>query len=156
MEHFHNLHLSVGLFHHHGHGAALGRTCLRRGLGDGTLFEQVDPALTARYGLTPMLATHYDRATAIEQKLKALIGRTETQARDVFDLHLLLTGGHAELKASHAQREQAIERMQTLDFETFRSQVAAFLSPEQQAAYASEAVWRQVLQHVLDALRESP
>jgi hypothetical protein len=39
------------------------------------------------------MLSHYDAAAAMRQKVGALAGRPETQARDVFDLHNLLAVG---------------------------------------------------------------
>ena len=42
------------------------------------------------YGLTSPTVQHYGETAAIEQKIAALALRSETKARDVFDLDLLL------------------------------------------------------------------
>jgi hypothetical protein len=49
-------------------------------------FEAIDPQLIDTYSLTPILANHYTRHAAYKQKVEALIARSVTQARDVFDL----------------------------------------------------------------------
>ena len=43
-------------------------------------------ALAAPVSHAPLLLPHYPRLPAIRQKIGALAGRTEVQARDVFDL----------------------------------------------------------------------
>jgi len=53
-----------------------------------------------------------------------LTGRPETQARDLFDLHLL------------------------------RSQVVAYLEPEQGAAFTDRSVWEAMQLEVLELLHE--
>ena len=62
----------------------------RRGGCEGSVFEAVDPQLIADYQLSPIMASHYGAHTAFEQKVDALITRSTTQARDIFDLNLLL------------------------------------------------------------------
>src|SRR5471032_2574966 len=65
----------------------------RRGLDEGYLLAPVDAELVRTYELFPVLAQHYSREAAFRQKIGALSGRTVTQARDIFDLKLLLDGG---------------------------------------------------------------
>ena len=62
----------------------------RRGLDEGVEFGSLDPAIIARHRLTPFMVSHYGAAAALEQKVRALAHRTETQARDVFDVHHLI------------------------------------------------------------------
>ncbi len=52
-------------------------------------FEAVDRALASAYKVTPPLVSHYTAEAALVQKIEALAGRAEPQARDVFDLHLM-------------------------------------------------------------------
>src|SRR6266404_640314 len=65
----------------------------RRGFDEGVAFEAVDPEVAHLHRLRPILTTHYTLEPAFAQKVEALIHRTETQARDVFDLKLLLDAG---------------------------------------------------------------
>jgi hypothetical protein len=78
-------------------------------------------------------------------------------ARDVFDLHLLLTGS-ADVEASRldaALRATAIERALSVDFGMFKSQVLAYLPVEHQAAYNSKRTWEQMVLLVVDSLDAS-
>src|SRR6267378_6013021 len=61
--------------------------------------EPVAASVLAEYGLMPLLAPHYPLAAAIRQKIGALIHRSTVQARDVFDLSVLVAraGGNAEV-----------------------------------------------------------
>ena len=61
----------------------------RDGEGDLRLAPLPD-AVVAPYALRPPSVQHYDAETATAQKVVALAGRPQTQARDVFDLELLL------------------------------------------------------------------
>src|SRR5262249_33676354 len=62
----------------------------RRNAGDTErLVEPVDRQMALRYQIPPPVVQHYAAATAVRQKIEALLGRPATQARDVFDLQLL-------------------------------------------------------------------
>ena len=54
------------------------------------VLEPVAGRIVAPYALRAPTVQHYTADAATEQKIKALAGRSETQARDVFDLDLLL------------------------------------------------------------------
>ena len=130
--------------------------CSRRGLEDGIVLGSVDPSVARAYRLPPFMVNHYDSASALRQKIGALAGRRETQARDVFDLHHLLAGG-ATLRASPALDGNVVERARanalTVDFDTFKSQVLAYLEPEAQAQYDSRSAWDTIVLKVVEALR---
>jgi predicted nucleotidyltransferase component of viral defense system len=130
--------------------------CSRRGLEDGVVLGSVDPSVARAYRLPPFMVNHYDAAAALRQKIGALAGRRETQARDVFDLHHLLAGG-APLRASTGQEADVVDRARanalTIDFGTFKSQVLAYLEPEAQAQYDSPSAWDTIVLEVVDALR---
>ena len=57
---------------------------------DRAIRETPDPEILQTYGLDQLETWHYIREAAIRQKLDALGGRREAQARDVFDLDLLV------------------------------------------------------------------
>jgi hypothetical protein len=130
--------------------------CSRRGLEDGVVLGSVDPIVARAYRLPPFMVNHYDGASALRQKIGALAGRRETQARDVFDLHHLLAGGTA-LGASPERDEDVVARALanalTVDFGTFKSQVLAYLEPEAQAQYDSPSAWDTIVLEVVEALR---
>ena len=129
----------------------------RRRLDDGRELGAADPTLIARYGLSPLLCSHYNRDAALLQKLRALIGRSETQARDIFDLDLLLGGSTALPQLTREERDAVIERASSIDADAFRAQVVAFLAPEQQEIYAERSVWTDMVGRVVAAARaETP
>ncbi len=71
------------------------------------------------------MVSHYDAATAFGQKVGALAGRRETQARDVFDLHQLLAAGGAAGAVEERDPRvagRAIANAMTVDFGMFKSQ----------------------------------
>lgn len=127
----------------------------RRGIDEGVEFGSLDPALMAAYRLAPFMVSHYGAATALRQKATALAHRTETQARDIFDLHHLIAAG-ASLDALRGidrdDLEQARARATAVDFAIFKSQVLSYLHAEDQARYNSAAVWDTVVLEVVEAL----
>ena len=128
----------------------------RRGLDEGVAFGSVDANLVRTYQLPPLMVSHYDGATAFRQKVGALAGRRETQARDVFDLHHLLASGGAagaveDLDRRVAQRAGA--NAMTVDFGMFKGQVLAYLPPDDQAHYDSSSIWDTIVLEVVEALR---
>jgi hypothetical protein len=130
--------------------------CSRRGLDAGVAFGSVDPAVARAYQLPPLMVSHYDAAAALRQKVGALAGRRETQARDVFDVHLLLAGGATLAAASKADRDlldRACANAIAIDFGMFKSQVLAYLEPDDQAQYDSSPAWDTVVLEVVGTLR---
>ena len=128
----------------------------RRGLDEGVAFGSVDANLARAYQLPPLMVSHYDGATAFRQKVGALAGRRETQARDVFDLHHLRgAGGAANAVAQLDPRmaERAIANALTVDFGMFKSQVLAYLPLADQAHFDSSEVWDTIVLEVVESLK---
>jgi hypothetical protein len=132
----------------------------RRGAIEGAKFEGTEREVLRPYGLTPILATHYTTSAAIAQKIHALAGRTEPQARDVFDLSLLFARPDAEkIDLSDPQRAWvtgAIERAMSVSFADYASKVVAFLDPTQAELFADRTAWEAMQDAVvsrLEALR---
>jgi len=122
----------------------------------GARHEALDAEVLRSYGLTPFAATHYTASVASAQKIRALAGCTEPQARDVFDLTLLLSRSDAatlELDAA-TKRDvpEAIERALSISFDDYRSQVVAYLHPAQADLFASRAVWNATQAAVIERL----
>jgi len=114
--------------------------------------EAVPARVVAPYGLRPPSAQHYLGEAATEQKVLALAGRSETQARDVFDLDLLLRKTPLTPAAiDAATRQAAAERGLELPFEAFADQVLPFLDPEVASLY-DESAWEQMQRFVTDEL----
>jgi predicted nucleotidyltransferase component of viral defense system len=120
----------------------------RRGMKSGLAFDSVDANLIHRYELTPILASHYQREDAYVQKVIALATRKQIQARDVFDLHLLLSSGVDtsvvfDKAAKHIQK--AKDNIWAVSYDMFKSQVVSFLHPEYQAQYSSSDLWDSII-----------
>lgn len=110
-------------------------------------------AVVEPYALRPPSVQHYDAATSTEQKVAALAGRTQTQARDVFDLERLLrrnpvAAGSLDAAAVDAAVERALEQ----DYAVFRDQVLPFLEPGAAELLSSPDAWEQIQVFVVEAL----
>lgn len=106
------------------------------------------------YGLRPPPVRHYLVEPATEQKVRALAGRSETQARDVFDLDLLLRARPSALDGVAAEtRRTAAERGVELPYEAFADQVLPFLDAEVAELY-DDTAWDQMRFAVADKLLE--
>jgi len=130
----------------------------RRGIDEGVEFGSIDPGLIATYRIPPFMASHYGAAAALRQKAGALAGRKAPQARDIFDLHHLISGGAPIAALSGMDPDelaQAQARATDIDFGAFKSQVLSYLSAEDQARYTSPDVWDTIVLEVADALRAS-
>lgn len=114
--------------------------------------ETVPSEIVRPYALRPPSVQHYFLAPATEQKVLALAGRPETQARDVFDLDLLLGRASLEEGAVSAEvRQKAAEACTELPFQAFEDQVRPFLDPPVAALY-DDAAWSQMQEHVVTEL----
>lgn len=117
---------------------------------EGAKFEAAEREVLRPYGLTPVLATHYTTAIATRQKVHALAARTEPQARDVFDLALLLARPEAaDLPLDDAAKkwlDAAIDHAIAISFDEYASKVVAYLEPSHAELYAGREAW--------DALQE--
>ena len=122
--------------------------------GDGAYaLEALPDAVVEPYALRPPSVQHYDAASATAQKVAALAGRTQTQARDVFDLELLLR--HQSLapgSLDSALLEAAVERALEQSYAAFRDQVLPFLEPGAAELVASPGAWEQIQAFVADRL----
>jgi predicted nucleotidyltransferase component of viral defense system len=118
------------------------------------ILEAVPGRVVAPYALRAPSVRHYLAEAATEQKVEALTGRSETQARDVFDLDLLMRR-HPELgvTAPSKLREQAARRALELPFAAFRDQVLPFLDPEVGELYGENS-WEQIRGYVVERLLE--
>lgn len=107
--------------------------------------ENADPKIVGQYlprAELPLVLPHYDRTAAIRQKISALAGRAEVQARDVFDLAVLcesgqdfdlaLVGNNVDNAVLAAARDRAFD----LGNDAYASQVLEFLDEPDRASHA--------------------
>lgn len=126
----------------------------RRGIDRvGVQFEPIDPLVLAEHRLTQTVMTHYGAPHAIKQKIEALGGRTETQARDVYDLGHLLSRQKASLpKIASTTIAKAIECALSIDFDQFHGQVVEYLEGDAKAFYSGKSAWDRLQSQVISTL----
>jgi predicted nucleotidyltransferase component of viral defense system len=119
------------------------------------LLEAVPTRIVEPYALRAPTVQHYDADAATEQKARALAGRSETQARDVFDLDLLLRRQSGAVDSIDSEiLADAADRALDLPFAAFRDQVLPFLEPDIAELYDTAAAWEQMQVFVADKLSE--
>lgn len=121
----------------------------------------IDTALTDHYRLSRTNARHYAATEAMVQKVEALVGRREIQARDVFDLNLLLSAETEEwadaLDTQGINRRAAADRVAEISYGQYASRVVAYLAPEYVEIYGTEEAWEGMKARVIDfLLKEQP
>jgi len=128
----------------------------RRTMGQKVAYEAIDGELIRHYHLYPILCNHYDREAAFFQKIDALINRTQTQARDIFDLKWLLDQGTNPDKSKLFSDKDiilAVENIEQISYTDFKGHVVAFLMEEYRDFYDSEEKWQEIQTQVTLALR---
>jgi predicted nucleotidyltransferase component of viral defense system len=127
----------------------------RRGLDPGVALESVDPELLRRYRLPPILVQHYLPEAAFRQKIGALAHRNQIQARDVFDLNLLLDAGAGKEPLPQPLGKslpKAVENAMGVGYDEFAGQVLAYLEADYQDHYRKRQIWHQIQARVTQAL----
>jgi hypothetical protein len=130
----------------------------RRGTAEEVSVEPVSASVLAEHRLMPLFAPHYPLPAALRQKVGALAGRAVVQARDIFDLSILLarSGNIIDaLRPVRAVLPQALERAMAVSYGEFKSQVVSYLQPEHVDAYGPEAAWDALQLAVVDALEKA-
>jgi len=131
----------------------------RRATTEEAKVEPVAAAIVAEHQLMPLLAPHYPLATALRQKVGALVGRTIVQARDVFDLALLFArsaGSVEALRLIRSEIPKAVERAMEVSYADFKSQVVSYLQPDHAQTYGSREAWDALQMQVIDRLEKAP
>lgn len=110
----------------------------RRGLKSPVIAETIDASILNHYKLSPLIVPHYPAQVAIAQKIGALANRTETQARDIFDIYMLMSkiGGGDRVKVSASDVKHAHENVFNIDAHIFRDTVLNFLAEHDHNSYA--------------------
>ena len=130
----------------------------RRESSPGHAYEAVSAELARKYRVVAAMAHHYLADAATTQKIAALAGRVETQARDLFDLGLLFTSlGNAPLALKAELKKDmptAIERAMSIGYDDYAGQVVAYLEEEHRPLYESRSAFEQLQDNVVSRLQE--
>lgn len=130
----------------------------RRDTIENSLFEPVQKMVLQNYNLMPILSSHYSALAAFQQKILALVNRKQTQARDVFDLFLLLSQSNLNIKNIPTEiialSQPAQSQAMSITFSDFKGQVLAYLPLEYQSQYNDPEIWDKIVLTVCEALGE--
>jgi predicted nucleotidyltransferase component of viral defense system len=126
----------------------------RRKMEEGVAYTGVDTELLTQYRLYPIICNHYTHNTAVIQKMRALIGRTETQARDIFDLKWLLDQDDFNNISIFSETEinTVIQNSNGITYEDYKGQVVAYLMEPYQAFYGTREKWDEIRSQVIKTL----
>lgn len=130
----------------------------RRGIDHkGVVFEPIDPIVLAEHRLPNTFLAHYTARHAMIQKIEALAHRTETQARDVYDLgHLLRRYPNEKPQVTPELSAKAIECAMSVDFDQFCGQVVEYLEGDGKSFYSAHANWEKLQLGVISELEKEP
>jgi predicted nucleotidyltransferase component of viral defense system len=131
----------------------------RRGTRDEEyVLEPARSDIVRPYGIPVPTVNHYTARSAVRQKIHALAGRSETQARDVWDLDHLLRSTNADPRPlSDGVREAlpgALERVGSLGYDVFKAQVVPYLPEDDQRIYGTRDAWDRMRELVVERLQE--
>jgi predicted nucleotidyltransferase component of viral defense system len=122
----------------------------RRGLEHPIDFEPINSVILSSYRLHPIFVPHYGPVIAFKQKIRALASRSETQARDIWDLFHLINA-YAIQEGEREYLTKACEKIYNINFSDFKDQVLAFFPPDLQGQYSSKT-WDEIQLRVLEHL----
>lgn len=120
----------------------------RRGIDPGTATEAVAPEMVTAHNMPPLSAPHYSLDAAIEQKIRALAGRREPQARDAFDLAFLLAKRGKPPEAFSEWTIAARQNLSAIRYADFAATVLPFLDRNSRSGLASETAWERIRKQV--------
>jgi predicted nucleotidyltransferase component of viral defense system len=125
---------------------------------EGGEIAQVNSEIISAYKLQPILMQHYNLHRAIEQKIGALVNRTETQARDVIDLNILigLLKGPAKIPLSGEIKTRAAETLMSVSFDDYKSQAWPYLIADYQEHYGKKETWNHIQGEVVSFIEKQP
>jgi Nucleotidyl transferase AbiEii toxin, Type IV TA system len=116
--------------------------------GDQNVIEVPDSRFFQAYGLEPGPVCRYRRNAAVRQKIDALGGRREAQARDVFDLGVLVRGNLDDTLLTFIaaglgrdRLEEARDRTFTITFDEYEGRVLEFLDEGERLLYGTKDRW---------------
>ena len=131
----------------------------RRGMRDEEyVLEPARSDIVRPYGIPVPTVNHYTARAAIRQKIRALAGRSETQARDIWDLEHLLRSTDADPRPLSDSVRNALpaatERVLSLEYDVFKAQVVPYLSDEDQSMYGTRDGWDRMCELVVERFQE--
>lgn len=135
-----------------------------RGFRGRVAVELVPDIILRAYRMAPLWVPHYDLGSTISQKIVALASRAAVQARDIFDLHILISrpgeiGSSPAAAVSDgpdlAMLRKARDRVYEVGFEMFRDTVLSYLSSEDRKAYDRPEAWDEIRLRVAEFLELS-
>ncbi len=121
----------------------------------GTIRELIPPNIVRPYQRLSFECQHYTGDFAAAQKIRALGGRAETQARDVFDLYVLFLGGNINPQktrrlVSKPELEKACLALFSLDYDAYRGQVVEYLDSAAKVQFGTRKSWESLCEVVLE------
>lgn len=116
--------------------------------------ESVGSFILQDYQLPPMILPHYLYSAAVKQKIDALIFRTQTQARDIFDLNLLFSRKDETIFPVDFDMEKAIDCILSISYADYSSQVVSYLMQEYVEHYKSLKLWEEIQFNVIENLKK--
>jgi len=127
--------------------------------GDAAQVELIDTIIARPYRKLAYRCRHYKGSAAIAQKIHALAGRVVTQARDVFDLGILIRGGHlgtavAEGGLHDAPVQEAIDCLVRLRWDDYDGQVVEYLEGDSREEFGNRNAWVNLQNMVFESLQD--
>lgn len=120
----------------------------------------IDAAIARPYRKLSYSCPHYTGPAAVAQKLRALAGRPITQARDVFDLGILIRGGYGppgpwSKLLTNNEHVKALDYLMSLEWEDYEGQVVEFLDDTSRAEFGNKPAWEMLQNQVLAELESN-
>lgn len=118
--------------------------------------ERIDTEIGEKYHRLSYLAQHYDANTAILQKIEALAGRKEVQARDAFDIFILDIGGHTKNFCSKSISKEILAKAQeallSISYQDYEGKVLEFLTLEDREDFTGQTIWAEIQKRVMSLI----
>ncbi len=121
-----------------------------------TVVERIDTEIGRKYNRLAYLSRHYNASAAVTQKIEALAGRKEVQARDVFDIFILSIGGclRTEERLPDTVLEAAREALWSITYKDYEAKVLEFLSEDDRCLYSGLGLWSEMQDTVEGFIRQ--
>lgn len=130
----------------------------RRGVQKAVQQNTVNDSILFVYKQPPLIISHYPAEAALAQKIQALLGRTQPQARDAFDIFILLPQSDPkkweDIKKSFSKEKikAVYDRLDELDYKIFSDTVCAYLNEKDRDYYDHPQIWETLLLKIEEAL----